>query len=210
MYLKLENISFRYPQSKNYILRDFFLEVKEGDIAAVMGSSGKGKTTVLRLIAGLQTPERGVISIANTIVFSKGFFIPPEKRQVGMIFQDLALFPHLSVEKNISFGLQKKSSKEKKEIIRQMLELTEMEKYSKVYPHELSGGQQQRIAIARALAPHPRVLLLDEPFSGLDQQLKEKIRKQIRTILKQASITSVFVTHDIEDAESMADQLIEL
>lgn len=210
MYLKLEDISFRYPQSDNFILRDFSMEVKKGDIAAIMGPSGKGKTSILRLIAGLQIPNSGVIVIEDTVVCSSTIFIPPEKRHVGMIFQDLALFPHLNIEKNIGFGLQKKSAKQKKDIVKQMLELIEMQAYEKSYPHELSGGQQQRIAIARSLAPQPRVLLLDEPFSGLDQHLKAKIRKEIRTILKKASITSVFVTHDIEDADAMADKLIEL
>ncbi len=158
--------------------------MEQGDIIAILGDSGSGKSTILRLLAGLEIPHKGSITINNQIVVDNRTFMPPEKREIGMVFQDYALFPHMTVEKNVQFGLGKMSKKEKAQKVKEVLELVGLVSYGKRYPHELSGGQQQRVALARALAPMPNLLLLDEPFSNLDAGLKEDIRNQLKTIFK--------------------------
>ncbi|MDP3880547.1 MAG: ABC transporter ATP-binding protein [Dehalococcoidales bacterium] len=181
------------------------LEVEEGGFLALLGPSGCGKTTLLRLIAGFETPDRGSVEIAGKPVSGRGIFVPPEKRRVGIVFQDYALFPHLSVGDNIAYGLNR--STDRKSRVKEMLSLVGMRDYQSRMPHELSGGEQQRVAIARALAPGPEVLLLDEPFSNLDADLRSRIRSEIKSILARAGATVIFVTHDQEEALFMGDRV---
>lgn len=206
--LKINNLHFRYKNSKEDNIKDFNLEIKKGDIVSILGESGSGKSTILRIIAGLEDAYSGEILIDGNLVYSKDKSIEPEKRGIGMVFQDYALFPHMTVAKNIMFGLKKmdKSQREKRMI--DMLKLVNLEEYKDKYPYELSGGQQQRIAIARAIAPSPSLLLLDEPFSNLDANLQSKIRSELKEIIQKANITSIFVTHDKEDAKALADKVV--
>ncbi len=210
MYVDIKSLSFRYKNSREAAVQDFNFSIEQGEIISILGESGSGKSTVLRLIAGLEVPTSGLIKIDNRTVVDRNTFLPPEKRGVGMVFQDYALFPHMTVAKNIKFGLKKLTKAEKDDRLKQVLNLTGLEEYAHRYPYELSGGQQQRVALARALAPKPALLLLDEPFSNLDANLQTKIRKQLKKILKQAKTTCVFVTHDKEDAQVIADRVIVL
>lgn len=208
MYVIIKNLSFKYKNAKNYQIKNFNMQIEKGEIVALLGSSGSGKSTILRLISGLEIPMEGEIIVDNKILYNKDVFIEPDKRGIGMVFQDYALFPHLNVEKNVLFGVGKLNKHEKQKILEDVLDLVDMKQYKKRYPHELSGGQQQRIAIARALAPKPSLLLLDEPFSNLDASLRKKIRNEIKDILKKSQTTSVFVTHDLEDAKDVADRIV--
>ena len=181
------------------------LEVRRGGILALLGPSGCGKTTTLRLIAGFETPDSGTVEVGGRTVAGPQANVPPEKRRVGMVFQDYALFPHLSVEQNVAYGLP--SGKKRKGRVEEVLALTHLEGLGDRMPHELSGGQQQRVALARALAPEPAVVLLDEPFSNLDASLRVRVRSEMREILRDAGATAVFVTHDQEEALSLADEV---
>ena len=183
------------------------LEVREEEILCLLGPSGCGKTTILRLAAGLELPTRGTIQVGGRLVSGNGAFVPPERRDVGLLFQDYALFPHLSIAGNIAFGLRSMSEPEQKQRIGEMLKLTHLSGRGDTYPHTLSGGEQQRVALARALAPRPRVLLLDEPFSGLDTQLRQKVRDETLHVLKEVGAAVVLVTHDPEEALFMADRI---
>ncbi|GAB6152543.1 hypothetical protein JCM17380_12930 [Desulfosporosinus burensis] len=206
MFIEIEGLCFKYSQKS--IIQDFSMSIEKGEVICILGESGGGKSTVLRLIAGLEVPSKGRIKINDITVVDESVFVLPEKRGVGMVFQDYALFPHMTVSENIRFGLRKLSTKEKDHRINQMLDLVSLGDYKKRYPYELSGGQQQRVAIARTLAPNPSLLLLDEPFSNLDAHLRSKIREEIKIILRQTSKTVIFVTHDKEDAQSMADRVV--
>lgn len=188
------------------ILRGVNLTVTSGQIVALLGSSGCGKTTTLRMIAGFEYPDGGKITIGGREVASPSTRIPAEDRRVGMVFQEYALFPHLSVHDNVAFGL-KGNRGDKAARTAQMLELVGLGALGKRMPHELSGGQQQRVALARALAPQPDILLLDEPFSNLDAALRAQVRAEVRTILRESGTTCVFVTHDQQEALSFADQV---
>ncbi|MFD3157075.1 ABC transporter ATP-binding protein [Haloimpatiens sp. FM7330] len=210
MYIEIKNLNFKYKNSKEYILKNFNLNIQKGDIVCILGESGCGKSTILRLIAGLETPLGGIIKIGDKFVFDDKNFVYPEKRGIGMVFQDYALFPHLTVEGNIKFGLKNVSRYEKKKRINELLTLVNLEGYEKRYPYELSGGQQQRVALARAIAPKPDLILLDEPFSNLDAHLQNKIRQELKDIIKKTGITSIFVTHDKQDAHAIADVTITL
>ncbi len=179
------------------------LEVRPGQILAVLGPSGCGKTTLLRCIAGFEIPDSGRIEIGGRLVYGPQVCLPPEKRRVGYVPQEGALFPHLTVAHNVAFGLPRRQRTPQN--IAEMLELVGMGGLEKRMPHELSGGQQQRVALARALAPSPSLVLLDEPFSSLDARLRESLREEVRQSLKQAGATAVIVTHDQEEALSMAD-----
>ncbi len=179
------------------------LEVEQGNLLAMLGPSGCGKTTLLRLIAGLDTPDKGTIEVDGRMVVGPGVFVPPEKRKVGFVFQDYALFPHLDVSANIAYGLSR--SAERKERIQSMLSLVGLKGSDSKMPHELSGGEQQRVALARALAPEPEVILLDEPFSSLDADLRNRVRIEVKEILASAGTTVIFVTHDQEEALFMGD-----
>lgn len=210
MFIEGKNIYFRYTNNKKDIIQDFNIQLDKGETLAILGESGSGKSTVLRIIAGLEKSYKGQLKIGDKIVFSDREFVEPEDRGIGMVFQDYALFPHMTVKKNIQFGLKNMSSKEKDKIAMEMLELVNLVDHKDKYPYELSGGQQQRVALARAIAPKPSVLLLDEPFSNLDANLKEKIRDEIKEILTKAKITSIFVTHDEEDARVLADRVLKV
>jgi iron(III) transport system ATP-binding protein len=185
---------------------DIAFELASGDILALLGASGCGKTTTLRLIAGLETPDDGEIWLGERRVSGGNDWIQPEDRRVGMVFQDYALFPHLSVSANIAFGL-KHYRGDKNARVADMLRVVGLDGLERRMPHQLSGGQQQRVALARALAPQPSILLLDEPFSNLDAALRAQVRADIRAILREAKVTSIFVTHDQEEALSLADKV---
>lgn len=208
MILEIKNIDFKYDNSEKLVLDDLSLNIKRGHIVSILGQSGAGKSTLLRLIAGLEAPLSGEIILDGKVIVDKNTFIQPEKRGVGMLFQDYALFPHLSVYENISFGLYKLKKEDKRKRIKEVLKLVGLCEYSTRYPYELSGGQQQRVALARALAPRPILLLMDEPFSNLDSDLKNRIRKELRDILKTENMTCVLVTHDKVDAEEVSDDII--
>jgi iron(III) transport system ATP-binding protein len=181
------------------------LRLERGCFLALLGPSGCGKTTVLRLLAGFEQPDAGVIEIAGQRVADQSFSLPPERRRVGMVFQDYALFPHLDVAKNIAFGVPR--GPERGARIKEALRLVGMDGYQTRMPHELSGGQQQRVALARALAPRPDLVLLDEPFSNLDASLRAQVRAEVRQILSAAGASVVMVTHDQEEALSLADNV---
>ncbi|HEX6303130.1 MAG TPA: ABC transporter ATP-binding protein [Anaerolineales bacterium] len=188
-------------------LEDLSITVRSGEILALVGPSGCGKTTTLRLIAGFERPDHGSIYIGDKSITNGHHFVAPEKRGVGMIFQDYALFPHLTVFDNVAFGLNRRSKDEIRLRVNEMLDLAGLQHLDRRYPHELSGGERQRVALARALAPEPILLLLDEPFSNLDADLRLKMREEIRKILKNIKATAVFVTHDQEEALYMGDRL---
>ncbi len=197
--LKLNNISFEYDK-KTKILNDFNLEVFEGEIVSIKGKSGLGKSTILRLIAGLEKPNVGTIVLEGEDITKK----PTHKRSIGYVFQNHALFPHLTVRKNIEYGLKTN----KKEQVAEIAKVVDIEGLLERYPHEISGGQKQRVAIARSLVTNPKILLMDEPFTGLDEELKNTVRKDIHKILTKLKITTILVTHDIQDAINLNARLI--
>jgi iron(III) transport system ATP-binding protein len=186
-------------------VREVSFALHRGTLAALLGPSGCGKTTTLRLIAGLEAPDSGEIWLDGRCVAGAGKNVPPEKRRIGMVFQDYALFPHLTVRDNVAFGLDGIKAPDRAARVTEMLRLVGLAEYGLRYPHELSGGQQQRVALARALALRPSVVLLDEPFSNLDAALRRNMRKDLHSILHAANVTAVFVTHDQEEALSIAD-----
>jgi iron(III) transport system ATP-binding protein len=181
------------------------LEVRPGEVMTVLGPSGCGKTTVLRCLAGLEVPDAGTIDIGGRRVAGPGAGVPPERRRVGMVFQDVALFPHLSVADNIGYGLRRDPDRAVR--VRELLELIDLADAADRMPHHLSGGMQQRVAVARALAPRPDVVLLDEPFSSLDAALRTQLRGDVREILRSAGTAAVFVTHDQDEALTLGDRM---
>jgi iron(III) transport system ATP-binding protein len=189
------------------VLQDVSLQVEAGSMVCLLGASGCGKTTLLRLIAGFEEPDAGEIHLIKRLVSRPGFVVPPEQRHVGMVFQDYALFPHMTVGQNIQFGLVGWPAAWRRTRLVEMLQLVGMAGMERRYAHELSGGQQQRVALARALAPNPQLQLLDEPFSNLDVTMRQQLREEMRAILLRAGITSILVTHDQEEALSLADTL---
>lgn len=199
--LELSALSKRFGATR--VIDDVNLDVREGEFVALLGPSGCGKTTTLRLIAGFEAADSGTINISGRLVSGKGKHLPPEKRRVGMVFQDYALFPHLTVGQNVGYGLPRGSAIR----IAELLTLVGLEGTEKRLPHQLSGGQQQRVALARALAPRPEIILLDEPFSNLDPAIRSRLREEVREILKRAGATAVLVTHDQEEALSLADRI---
>ena len=206
--LSLSNIRHSYNNS-DFILNDINLDVSEGEIVAILGSSGCGKSTLLRLITGLEKLNYGEIEIYGKTVANKDFSIPPNHRNVGLVLQEKVLFPHLSVLENVKFGIKgKKAFRIKKAL--DLLNLFRVDQYANSYPNNISGGEQQRVAIARAIAPDPQILLMDEPFASLDEDLKKDLRHETKKILNNNNITCILVTHDIEDANSMADRIIKL
>ncbi|MDH5518443.1 MAG: ABC transporter ATP-binding protein [Gammaproteobacteria bacterium] len=202
--LTLNNVSVAY--GSNTIVQDIDFNLEEGQICCLLGPSGCGKTTLLRTIAGFETPTAGEISIRQHLVSTTENTVAPENRHIGMVFQDFALFPHLDLEANIRFGLDKKMSESAQhQRCNELLKLVGLSGSNQKFPHQLSGGQQQRIALARALAPRPDILLLDEPFSSLDVELRGQLAREVRGILKQQKITAILVTHDQNEAFAMAD-----
>jgi iron(III) transport system ATP-binding protein len=186
-------------------VRDVSLRVVPGVMLALLGESGCGKTTTLRLIAGLETPDAGEIAVAGRRVAGGGAWVPPEERRVGMVFQDYALFPHLTVAENVAFPISRAPARQRAARVAELLPLVGLTGLDERYPHQISGGQQQRVALARALAANPGVVLLDEPFSNLDAALRKQTRQEVRRILREAGATAIFVTHDQEEAFSIAD-----
>jgi iron(III) transport system ATP-binding protein len=201
--LSLRNLSCGYAAQP--VISDLNLHLNAGDIGCLLGPSGCGKTTTLRAIAGFEALQQGEISLAGAVISRPGYTLAPEKRRIGMVFQDYALFPHLNVAQNVAFGIRQHPHRE--QITRELLQLVKLEQLGQRFPHELSGGQQQRVALARALAPEPQLLLLDEPFSNLDGELRRKLSQEVREILKLRGISAILVTHDQEEAFAVSDHV---
>ena len=189
------------------VLQGFGFDLEAGEIACLLGHSGCGKTTALRAVAGFEQPERGRIALQERTLSDGRLFVPPHLRRIGMVFQDYALFPHLNVADNIAFGLSGHSAEARKARVAELLALIGLPDYGGHYPHQLSGGQQQRVALARALAPKPELVLLDEPFSNLDADLRARLSKEVRSLLKQENTSALLVTHDQQEAFAMADKI---
>ncbi len=207
MVIELRGVAKRYGNDSAPAVQELNLAVKQGEILSILGPSGCGKTTTLRLIAGLERPDAGEIVLGGKTVASPDVFVSPEKRSIGLVFQDLALFPHMTVKENVGFGLHGFERERRDKIVNSMLALVGLHGMGERYPHQLSGGQQQRVALARALAPCPIVVLLDEPFSNLDADMRVQMRAEVHGILHRAKATAIFVTHDQEEAFSMADRV---
>ena len=205
--LELKDLSHSYDGSE-ISLKNISLIVNKAEKVSVLGPSGSGKSTLLRLIAGLEKPYSGTITIQGKIVSDQDYMVAPEKRNVGLVVQNKALFPHLTVEKNIGFGIRK--NQEKTKIIADLLSLFKIEHLSNKYPHEISGGEQQRTAIARSMAPGPELLMLDEPFSALDRELKEELYAELNHIFNERQQTIILVTHDLDEAKVLSDKQINL
>ena len=203
--LEVKQLDFSY--GRNQILFEFDFNLEESQIGCLLGPSGCGKTTVLRAIAGFENPTKGDIVLNGKKLNDSKIFVEPEKRQIGMVFQDIALFPHLSVESNIQFGIRTLTQTQRDKRSNELLDLVGMSQFKKTYPHELSGGQQQRIALARAMAPKPSLLLMDEPLSSLDEELREQLAREIRLILQQEKISAILVTHDQNEAFAVGDHI---
>lgn len=205
--LEIGNISKKFSGSSDWAVDDFSLEVVKGEIVGLLGESGCGKTTILRMISGFETLTRGHIHLGGIEVAGPGVFVEPQHRKVGIVFQDYALFPHKTVWENILFGLFRFKIEQGRQKAREIITLTGLEGLEKRYPHQLSGGQKQRVALARAMAPEPEVILFDEPFSNIDSVRKNQMREDIRQIIKNMGATAVFVTHDTKDVLAIADRV---
>ena len=205
--IQLDGVSKSYRPGRVKALVDVSLDVREGEILTVLGPSGCGKTTTLRLIAGFEVPDKGRIFIGGREVAGAGCWVPPERRGVGMVFQNHALFPHLTVGENVTFGLDAVAKAHRASRAREILRSLDLAACYDRYPHELSGGQQQRVSLARALAPEPVVVLMDEPFSNLDAHLRNQVRDEVVSILRQAGVTCVLVSHDQRDALAISDRV---
>jgi len=205
--IKLSNINFAYQDEP--LFRNLSLSIDGNKLTCLLGSSGSGKTTILRLIAGFEVPDNGLVEIGGeTVTKHNNLYVPIHKRGVGFIFQDLALWPHFTVYKNIAFGLQERKEKNIKETVSKMLDFFNMSNYANKYPNELSGGQQQLVAIARALILKPKLLLMDEPLANLDVKLKRKILDHITRVKQNFDLTIVYVTHDHKEAFAIADKIV--
>jgi iron(III) transport system ATP-binding protein len=206
--LRLQGVTKQFAQTTTPAVAEVSLTLLQGDLLGLLGPSGCGKTTLLRLIAGFEQPQLGTVLIAGRQVAGQGCWLPPEQRCLGMVFQDYALFPHLTVAENVAFGLRVSGDAiNRREIVARLIALVGLEGLENRYPHELSGGQQQRVALARALAPQPALILLDEPLSNLDVQVRLRLREEVREILKATGTSGIFVTHDQEEALSIADRV---
>lgn len=203
--LQVNNVSIAYGD--HTVVHNMNLHLAQGEIGCLLGPSGCGKTTLLRTIAGFERTTSGEILLADQLVSSTTLQLAPEKRNIGMVFQDFALFPHLTIANNIRFGIRHLSADAQQQRISELLTLINLENFEDRYPHQLSGGQQQRIALARSLAPKPHLLLMDEPFSSMDSELREELAHQVRKIIKHENITAILVTHDQKEAFTMADSI---
>ena len=190
------------------VLHDVSLSMAAGEVLSLVGPSGSGKSTLLRLIAGIERPTGGRIAIDSNVVAGPSRFVNPEHRAVGMVFQDFALFPHLTVSQNVAFGLRALDRRQSAETVTRMLDRVGLTRYASSYPHTLSGGERQRVALARALAPCPRILLMDEPFSSLDSRLRDHVRQQTLDVLRETGTTTIVVTHDPDEAMRIGDRLV--
>jgi len=206
--LTLNNISKSFDN--NEILKDITLDIEKGKIISLLGKSGSGKSTLLNIIAGFEQSKTGILCLNNKILSDQKIFVEPQKRNIGFVFQNYALFPHMTIFDNITFGIENYPKEEKNKIAKELLELVHLSGYEKRYPHELSGGQQQRVALIRAMALNPELILLDEPFSGIDTMLKSQIQKELLQILKSTHKTAIIVTHDSSEAMAMSDKIIYL
>ena len=207
--LKIDEISLSFASNDAdvSVLKRYSLTLQAGETVCILGPSGCGKSSLLRVIAGFETIDAGAIYLNDTLLSSATHTVAPEHRRVGFMFQDYALFPHLNVAQNIGFGLKKLSAEAREQQVQALLKLVDLEPYAKRFPHELSGGQQQRAALARALAPKPDILLLDEPFSNLDADTRERLIFELRTILKQTGVTTLMVTHSHSEAVALGDRI---
>jgi iron(III) transport system ATP-binding protein len=203
--VEVERIYVSYGNTQ--VVHELSFSLDDGRIGCLLGPSGCGKTTVLRTIAGFERPVAGRVSINEQVVSDEKNYLPPEKRDIGMVFQDFALFPNMTVADNIRFGIRSLSHDDQQARIHELLAMIGMTTLAKAYPHQLSGGQQQRVALARAMAPKPSILLLDEPFSSMDVELREQLAREVRHILKQENISAILVTHDQNEAFAMADEI---
>ena len=206
--LCLNDISISF--SKKNILHDISFDINEGEIISLLGQSGSGKSTLLNIIAGFEKSNTGNMKLENKLMFDNNNFIEPQNRDIGFVFQNYALFPHMNVYDNITFGINHLPKKEQKDIATKLLDMISLNGFEKRYPHELSGGQQQRIALIRSLSLDPHIILLDEPFSGIDTMLKKQIQKELLEILRMTQKTAIIVTHDVKEAISMSDKIIYL
>ena len=205
--VELDGLSKSYQHPKHPAVASLSLNVHEGEVLCLLGPSGCGKTTLLRLIAGFETPDAGRVRVGGLEVAGPKTWLPPEARRIGFVFQDYALFPHLNVLQNVAFGVRARTRRARLRRAEEVLALVGLTIFSRRYPHQLSGGQQQRVALARALAPKPDIILLDEPFSNLDAALRGSTREEVRRILKETNTTTLLVTHDQEEALSFTDRL---
>lgn len=203
--LKVNKISVAYDQ--HTVVREVSFALERGRLGAIVGPSGSGKSTLLRAIAGFEPVCGGTIELAGHVVATGKSFVPPEQRPIGFVFQDFALFPHLTVAQNIGFGLRKLSAAKRQACVNELLELMDLMPFRERYPQQLSGGQQQRVALARALAPEPQLLLLDEPFASLDLALRERMKKELGLLLRRVGVTSLIVTHNLDEAFDLADEM---
>ena len=203
-------LGYDSPEGLHTVLQGFDLQLPAGHIASLLGPSGCGKTSVLRAIAGFEPVRAGSIHLGKVLLSGPKVHLPPEQRHVGMMFQEYGLFPHLTAAQNVGFGLRRMARTEREQRVQQLLAVVGLAAAGGKFPHELSGGQQQRIALARALAPAPALLLLDEPFSNLDAATRERLTLEVRDILRAAGQTAILVTHNAQEAEAMADQICQM
>ena len=204
--LEIKNLNHSYPKELATIT-DFSFSLKKGEIVSILGESGSGKTTLLRIIAGLEQPTSGEVIINERVVSNKDSVLPPEKRNLGLVVEDRALFPHLNVEKNVMFGIYKTQAKES--IALEYLSLFKVEHLGKKFPHEISAGEQQRVAFARALITNPDILMIDETFGALDKRLKSELHAETKRIFREKELSVLLVTHDEDEAEYFGDRIIE-
>ena len=201
MILELTQLNKSFDKA---VLKNIDLDIEQGQIISILGKSGSGKSTLLNIIAGFEKADSGSLCINEQVMFEKRKYIEPQKRNIGFVFQNYALFPHLNVEKNLLFGVK---GKKDKTLVKSLLEMIDLPGYERKYPHELSGGEQQRVSIARVLATDPDIILLDEPFSNIDTQLKTQIEKDLLLLIKKSQKTAIFVTHDPKEAMAISDKI---
>jgi len=205
-FLKVKNVNLSF--NNNEILKELNLTIDQGNFVAITGASGSGKTSLLRVICGLESPNQGEIILDNSLLSNKEIFIPTEKRNIGLVIQEKVLFPHLNARQNIEFGISSKTDKQN--LSNEIMEKLNIKQLAEKYSHELSGGESQRVALARSIVMKPKLLMLDEPFTGLDKDLKMKIYPEIKSILQASKITALMVTHDLNEVKALADKCFNL